>query len=63
MRQESSSRDLGFLAVRSGELTEAARGLVERSCREQGLMERITDPSTLARIATVLRERAAKAVG
>lgn len=33
----------------------AARTMVERSCREQGVPLKVEDPGTLARIAAVLR--------
>jgi hypothetical protein len=41
--------------VTEGELKEAARRLVESSCREQGLEVQITDPVVIGKVATILR--------
>jgi hypothetical protein len=37
------------------ELREAARRLVESSCREQGLEVQITDPVVIGKVAAILR--------
>lgn len=37
------------------ELREAARRLVESSCREQGLEVQITDPVIIGKVATILK--------
>jgi hypothetical protein len=41
--------------VTEAELKEAARRLVESSCREQGLEVQITDPVVIGKIAAILR--------
>jgi hypothetical protein len=37
------------------ELEEAARRIVESSCREQGLEVQITDPVVIGKVATILK--------
>lgn len=38
----------------SAAVSDAARRLVERTCKTQGVPERITDPTTLAQVAALV---------
>lgn len=44
----------GLIHEPSEEIQEAARRLVKRSCAEQGVPEKITDPVVIGKIARIL---------
>lgn len=47
--------------ARTGEtMREAAVRIVERTCREQGLPEKLEDPEIIRKVATLLRARVAR---
>ena len=55
-KRVSSSRQAPLQTVANDEFSQRAKAWIEKSCAEQGVPAKITDPLVLAKVADILLE-------